>query len=127
MANCAPCGDACILGVDPGAGEDDHSVFCCTTGAKLVSTQVHSEQSLQTTGMLRRKPGRGDATFSMSCSDKIEFKEHESIVCSVARKLEAPYRLNQPVIWLAPTPPEDYMLYPSGLPAGLAFTPRQYM
>ncbi|XP_024520009.1 tRNA-specific adenosine deaminase 1 [Selaginella moellendorffii] len=75
MANCAPCGDACILGVDPGAGEDDHSVFCCTTGAKLVSTQVHSEQSLQTTGMLRRKPGRGDATFSMSCSDKIEFKE----------------------------------------------------
>ena len=29
------------------------------------------EQGLQATGVLRRKPGRGDATLSMSCSDKL--------------------------------------------------------
>lgn len=33
--------------------------------------QLLSEPELQATGMVRRKPGRGDATLSMSCSDKI--------------------------------------------------------
>lgn len=32
---------------------------------------VPYEQGQQATGVLRRKPGRGDATLSMSCSDKL--------------------------------------------------------
>ncbi|EDV58639.1 tRNA-specific adenosine deaminase 1 [Drosophila erecta] len=69
-----PCGDACILEAEqPGQAkrqrleEDSEMVF---TGAKLIS-DLSDDPMLQTPGALRTKPGRGERTLSMSCSDKI--------------------------------------------------------
>ncbi|KAK9812433.1 hypothetical protein WJX73_010160 [Symbiochloris irregularis] len=65
-----PCGDACLT--SGGAGS-------ARTGAKLVSAagevpvqgSVESCDAQQQPGAVRRKPGKGDATLSMSCSDKL--------------------------------------------------------
>ena len=60
-----PCGDACVF-------VEDHR-----TGAKEIRTrriapsQSSVDSGRQATGKARRKPGRGEATLSMSCSDKI--------------------------------------------------------
>lgn len=59
-----PCGDAC-LGLEN-----------MRTGAKPVKhgTQPptqHEVEGMQESGAVRRKPGKGEPTFSMSCSDKI--------------------------------------------------------
>ena len=60
-----PCGDCSVLGAAQ------------TTGAKIISAVTappvagEVEKGPPAAGRLRRKPGRGDATLSMSCSDKI--------------------------------------------------------
>lgn len=60
-----PCGDCSVLGAAQ------------TTGAKVVASPTAApvscdvEKGPPAAGRLRRKPGRGDATLSMSCSDKI--------------------------------------------------------
>ncbi|XP_055911674.1 tRNA-specific adenosine deaminase 1 [Eupeodes corollae] len=85
-----PCGDACIV-TDPTKGEEeeiaskrvkldivtssdagdvltpDNKVF---TGAKLIGENTLDPMH-QVQGSLRTKPGRGDRTLSMSCSDKL--------------------------------------------------------
>ncbi|KAM7359041.1 adenosine deaminase, tRNA-specific 1 [Cochliomyia hominivorax] len=85
-----PCGDACIIdenkndecreepvekrckkeevkNVDTNVGCLIDSVY---TGAKLIGSQ-HSDAMEQVIGAVRAKPGRGERTLSMSCSDKI--------------------------------------------------------
>lgn len=82
-----PCGDACIvnekedencesmpkrqkLDADPNVTEEENSVVY--TGAKLIGQDSGQEDCmLQTPGALRTKPGRGERTLSMSCSDKL--------------------------------------------------------
>ena len=60
-----PCGDCSVLGAAQ------------TTGAKIITAATappaagEVEKGTPAAGRLRRKPGRGDATLSMSCSDKI--------------------------------------------------------
>jgi len=59
-----PCGDACLVNEE------------ARTGAKPVKdgTQPptqHEVEGVQRKGRVRRKPGRGEPTLSMSCSDKI--------------------------------------------------------
>ena len=95
-----PCGDASIFGgleIGPPSQNDSGvaSPFDATpeqrTGAKLIQSTPTEESSegegagqavpasgdvepaaeVQQTGVLRRKPGRGVATLSMSCSDKL--------------------------------------------------------
>lgn len=64
-----PCGDACLL---PGQ-------VAKRTGAKLVEgaaavpgqSHVEADSAQQQLGAVRRKPGKGPATLSMSCSDKL--------------------------------------------------------
>lgn len=82
-----PCGDACIVADDvrlSGVPEkrsrldlesaqpliNTSSVY---TGAKLINraTNPLSDDMLQTPAELRTKPGRGERTLSMSCSDKL--------------------------------------------------------
>ncbi|XP_017068135.2 tRNA-specific adenosine deaminase 1 [Drosophila eugracilis] len=70
-----PCGDACIL--DDGDPEEqakrqrfDKESEIIYTGAKLIS-DLNYDPMRQTPGVLRTKPGRGERTLSMSCSDKI--------------------------------------------------------
>lgn len=62
----APCGDACVVAGLP-------------TGAKRVRyedgswklPQAGDVESSPEPGLMRRKPGKGDPTLSMSCSDKL--------------------------------------------------------
>ncbi|XP_016989667.1 tRNA-specific adenosine deaminase 1 [Drosophila rhopaloa] len=70
-----PCGDACILDVEEPEknakrqrlDEESEMVY---TGAKLIG-DLEDDPMQQTPGVLRTKPGRGERTLSMSCSDKI--------------------------------------------------------
>lgn len=79
-----PCGDACIVNekddickstpkrqkLDSKATEEENAVVY--TGAKLIVQDSELRDSmLQTPAALRTKPGRGERTLSMSCSDKL--------------------------------------------------------
>ncbi|EDW03209.1 tRNA-specific adenosine deaminase 1 [Drosophila grimshawi] len=81
-----PCGDACILdesNIDidfatlPAKRKrlDNDACEEVFTGAKLISSNVSNvdqcDAMLQTPAALRTKPGRGERTLSMSCSDKL--------------------------------------------------------
>ncbi|XP_023163846.2 tRNA-specific adenosine deaminase 1 isoform X2 [Drosophila hydei] len=82
-----PCGDACIVATDELTNEgpakrarlDLEPSLPLTntspiyTGAKLISQPANflSDDMLQTPAELRTKPGRGERTLSMSCSDKL--------------------------------------------------------
>lgn len=63
-----PCGDACIMELDePEAKKQKvEEIF---TGAKLLSKC--DDKMSQEVGAVRLKPGKGEQTLSMSCSDKI--------------------------------------------------------
>lgn len=70
-----PCGDACIAS----NSEEEDELPCkrakvvsnfVFTGAKLIGNE-RSDAMEQTLGDERTKPGRGDRTLSMSCSDKL--------------------------------------------------------
>ncbi|KAI8043131.1 tRNA-specific adenosine deaminase 1 [Drosophila gunungcola] len=71
-----PCGDACILDLEEPEikakrqrlDEESEMVY---TGAKLIGDLDDVDPMQQTPGVLRTKPGRGERTLSMSCSDKI--------------------------------------------------------
>jgi len=70
-----PCGDACIQ--DEGESENqakrqrlNEESDIVFTGAKLIG-DLSDDPMQQTPGVLRTKPGRGERTLSMSCSDKI--------------------------------------------------------
>ncbi|KAH8283680.1 hypothetical protein KR018_011649 [Drosophila ironensis] len=71
-----PCGDACIVAESAAPAkrqrldEESETVY---TGAKLISSKQDADEDAmqQTVGALRTKPGRGDRTLSMSCSDKL--------------------------------------------------------
>ena len=86
-----PCGDACILdandenftkepaykrqkmdGVAIEHTEDNIGSVVATvyTGAKLIGSH-HTDPMEQLAGAVRTKPGRGERTLSMSCSDKL--------------------------------------------------------
>ncbi|KAH8353788.1 hypothetical protein KR059_011462 [Drosophila kikkawai] len=75
-----PCGDACIL-AEKDAGKpakrqrlDEEESEMVYTGAKLIrcpESEMGSDDMQQTPGALRTKPGRGERTLSMSCSDKL--------------------------------------------------------
>lgn len=60
-------GDSILLQTDEAKSQDNF------TGAKIVATNFNVPLDLmtQTKGLVRTKPGRGDHTLSMSCSDKI--------------------------------------------------------
>lgn len=75
-----PCGDACILAESEAERpvkrqrlyEDESEMVY--TGAKLIrgpESETASDDMQQTPGALRTKPGRGERTLSMSCSDKL--------------------------------------------------------
>lgn len=68
-----PCGDASIWADDAsgrtGAKPLDSDPL--GGGALFVPTASDVESGCQAEGILRRKPGKGDPTLSMSCSDKI--------------------------------------------------------
>ncbi|KAH8400548.1 hypothetical protein KR222_006182 [Zaprionus bogoriensis] len=81
-----PCGDACILEeqdecsesktkrqkleLDQNSAADEDAVVY--TGAKLISPESEQQDRMvQTPAALRTKPGRGERTLSMSCSDKL--------------------------------------------------------
>ncbi|KAH8393115.1 hypothetical protein KR215_010722 [Drosophila sulfurigaster] len=86
-----PCGDACIvdeskeslpkrqrLDVDNSDNDSESGMPLCDsnsvfTGAKLINQDVKTGDDcmLQTPAALRTKPGRGERTLSMSCSDKL--------------------------------------------------------
>ncbi|KAH8393557.1 hypothetical protein KR200_004571 [Drosophila serrata] len=75
-----PCGDACILAESDGEKPakrkrlDEEASEMVYTGAKLIrdpESDVASDDMQQTPGALRTKPGRGERTLSMSCSDKL--------------------------------------------------------
>ncbi|XP_030377150.1 tRNA-specific adenosine deaminase 1 [Scaptodrosophila lebanonensis] len=86
-----PCGDACIVGSDlqevpakrqcldlkcndevGSAGELLATSPVVYTGAKLIAREhLETDDMQQTPGALRIKPGRGERTLSMSCSDKL--------------------------------------------------------
>ncbi|KAH8238865.1 hypothetical protein KR038_005049 [Drosophila bunnanda] len=75
-----PCGDACILGESDGEKPakrqrlDEEESEMVYTGAKLIrgpKSDMVSDDMQQTPGALRTKPGRGERTLSMSCSDKL--------------------------------------------------------
>lgn len=63
-----PCGDACIVESDEPAAKrlKTEEIF---TGAKLLSNC--EDKMSQEVGAVRLKPGRGEQTLSMSCSDKL--------------------------------------------------------
>ncbi|XP_016962170.1 tRNA-specific adenosine deaminase 1 [Drosophila biarmipes] len=70
-----PCGDACIQ--NEGESEQlakrqrlDEGADMVYTGAKLMG-DLNNDPMQQTPGALRTKPGRGERTLSMSCSDKM--------------------------------------------------------
>lgn len=88
----APCGDASIYSTskdhtEPEAkrpklesNSDDESIGNCLssteanfTGAKIIykSTDVAPDLMVQSIGEIRTKPGRGEPTLSISCSDKL--------------------------------------------------------
>jgi hypothetical protein len=50
---------------------DDTQGLHCSAEAVRVPQQADVEAGPQMVGVLRRKPGRGTSTLSMSCSDKI--------------------------------------------------------
>ena len=70
-----PCGDCAVLSDQSG----EYSNKRHRTGAKVVkspseipaATVVENYDSYQASGVVRRKPGRGEPTSSVSCSDKI--------------------------------------------------------
>jgi tRNA-specific adenosine deaminase 1 len=71
-----PCGDASICGVRCGGAAD--AAPAARTGAKLTVDAPlacggwrEAGGAPQAEGAARRKPGRGEATLSMSCSDKM--------------------------------------------------------
>jgi len=61
-----PCGDACV---SASSGRRTGAKEVTTTEAPPEASEVESGE--QATHRARRKPGRGEATLSMSCSDKI--------------------------------------------------------
>jgi tRNA-specific adenosine deaminase 1 len=72
-----PCGDASICGARCG-GTAAHAAPAARTGAKLTVDAPlagggwrEAGGAPQAEGAARRKPGRGEATLSMSCSDKM--------------------------------------------------------
>lgn len=88
----APCGDASIYGADasdvctddePAAKKlkihqnDDDPIGVCLssnfTGAKVIckNTDVIQDLMVQSIGEIRTKPGRGEPSLSVSCSDKL--------------------------------------------------------
>lgn len=70
-----PCGDAAI--VEPLESQSVQSAKRLRTGAKPsihglpTACDVESYTAPQALGVVRRKPGKGEATLSVSCSDKI--------------------------------------------------------
>ena len=63
----APCGDACITSCSSST-----TTWNLQTGARpMASNDEKLDGVSQRTGILRTKPGRGDRTRSISCSDKL--------------------------------------------------------
>ena len=65
----APCGDACII--SSSSSSSSSSSWCVQTGARPMKGDGKLDGRSQEMGILRSKPGRGDRTRSISCSDKI--------------------------------------------------------
>ena len=66
-----PCGDACIFKVPQGTGTESRTGAKEITKTLAVPLQTSVDSGQQSVGRARRKPGKGEATLSMSCSDKI--------------------------------------------------------
>jgi tRNA-specific adenosine deaminase 1 len=65
-----PCGDAAILH----RGRTGAKPLVLTNGSEVLlptQSEVESYSAPQAAGLARRKPGRGEATLSMSCTDKL--------------------------------------------------------
>jgi tRNA-specific adenosine deaminase 1 len=75
-----PCGDASIYSIDDNQNDDfepdvkrqkTSELPKGFTGAKLLFSEDVEDLMEQTEGKIRIKPGKGDRTMSLSCSDKI--------------------------------------------------------
>jgi tRNA-specific adenosine deaminase 1 len=72
-----PCGDASIYSTNDGQDEPEAKRVKVSelpdgfTGAKLLFFEDVEDVMAQTEGKIRIKPGKGDRTMSLSCSDKI--------------------------------------------------------
>lgn len=72
-----PCGDASIYSTSDNQDEPETKKVKITelphgfTGAKLLFYEDVEDAMAQTEGKIRIKPGKGDRTMSLSCSDKI--------------------------------------------------------
>lgn len=73
----SPCGDASIYSTNDNLDEPDAKKAKMSdlpngfTGAKLLFFEDVEDVMAQTEGKIRIKPGKGDRTMSLSCSDKI--------------------------------------------------------
>lgn len=73
-----PCGDATIFPVDSESNAEEPPSKkvkvvddCSFTGAKMIAQSDTGDALAQNVGAVRIKPGRGERTLSMSCSDKL--------------------------------------------------------
>lgn len=103
----SPCGDASIYSINDNQDDDGYEPDTKKpkllsegfTGAKLLFFEDVEDVMAQTEGKIRIKPGKGDRTMSLSCSDKIARWNLLGIQgCMLSSILEAPIYLTSVIL-----------------------------